>query len=200
HMVAIGEDRLGYKLHGVFSVDFGIGLEAVHQHPVIPTRIYLEVINSLGDWMDLIYPKRNAIERFLDCFSNPYYGYTEDHQKTISGGPAELQPDFSRALLQHKLGNIFSGDLQCAGRGVLSSAILKMQWILKTVIHVYTGMRDQEVMLLPYDCVELEDVVAATLDDQDVSRDKPMIVKVLSSTTKFTGYRKTASWLATDEV
>jgi hypothetical protein len=200
HMVAIGEDRLGYKLHGVFNVDFGNGAEVVHQHPVIPTRIYLEVINSVGDWLDVIYPKRNAIERFLGCFISPYYGYTEDHQKTISGGPAVIEPDFNQALRLHKLDQVFAGDLRCLGRGVLSSAILKIQWILKTIIHLYTGMRDQEVMLLPYSCIDAEEIVAATLDDDGVSRDKAMIVKVLSSTTKFAGYRKSASWLATDEV
>ncbi|MGF6398407.1 integrase [Pseudomonas frederiksbergensis] len=200
HMVAIGEDRLGYKLHGVFNIDFGAASDVPHQHPVIPTRIYLEVINSVGDWMDLIYPKRKAIERFLDCFISPYYGYTEDHQKTISGGPDVIELEFNQALRLHKLDKVFSGDLHCVGRGVLSSAILKMQWILKTVIHIYTGMRDQEVMLLPYNCIDVEEVVAATLDEDGISRDKPKIVKVLSSTTKFTGYRKSSSWLATDEV
>jgi hypothetical protein len=200
HMTAIGEDRLGYKLHGVFNIDFGIGSEITHQHPVIPTRIYLEVINSLGDWMDLIYPKRAAIEGFLDCFINPCYGYTEDYQKTIREGPFLIEPDFKQAIRLHKLDKVFSGDLQCVGRGVLSSAILKIQWILKTVIHAYTGMRDQEVMRLPYDCIDIEELVGATLDEDGVSRDKPKIVKVLSSTTKFTGYRKSTSWLATDEV
>lgn len=200
HMVAIGEDRLGYKLHGVFNIDFGNGAEVVHQHPVIPTRIYLEVINSVGDWLDVIYPKRKAIERFLDCFISPYYGYTDDHQKTISGGPAVIEPDFNQALRLHKLDKVFSGDLHCVGRGVLSSSILKIQWILKTIIHLYTGMRDQEVMLLPYTCIDVEEIVSATLDDDGVSRDKPIIVKVLSSTTKFSGYRKSSSWLATDEV
>lgn len=28
--------------------------------------------------------------------------------------------------------------------------MIQMQYVLKTVIHLYTGMRDQEVMRMPY--------------------------------------------------
>ncbi|CAI8941248.1 integrase [Pseudomonas sp. IT-P4] len=199
HMVAIGEERLGYKLHGVFDLDFG-GDEEAQQHPVIPTRIYLDVINSLGDWMDVLYIHKNPLERFLKCFEHEGYGYTVNHQKVVNKHVSVFQPEFDQAIKKHKLKKVFTGDLSCEGRGVLSSAILKIQWILKTVIHVYTGMRDQEVMRLPYKCLAQEEVVAATEDDEGSIRDKPMIVNVISSTTKFTGYRKSAAWLATDEV
>lgn len=199
HMVAIGEVRLGYKLHGVFDLDFG-GDEEAQQHPVIPTRIYLDVINSLGDWMDVLYIHKNPIERFLKCFEHAGYAYTINHQKVINKDTNFFQPEFDQAVKNHKLKKVFTGDLSCEGRGVLSSAVLKIQWILKTVIHVYTGMRDQEVMRLPYKCLAEEEVVAATEDDEGAIRDKPMIVNVISSTTKFTGYRKSAAWLATDEV
>lgn len=201
HLVAIGESRLGYKLHGVFDLDFGCSeMVANQQHPVIPTRIYLDAINSLGEWVNVLYPKRAALEGFLLCFENPCYGYTEHHQKTLAPNGAYFQPEFVHALRLHQVDSVFTGDLACLGRGVLSSAILKIQWILKTVIHLYTGMRDQEVLRLPYDCIDDEEVVAASVDDDHVTRDKPMIVQVLSTTTKFAGYRKTVSWLATDDV
>lgn len=200
HMVAIGEERLGYKLTGVFDLDFGADDYASKQHPVIPTRIYLDLINSLGCWMDLLYDHRNSIEQFLKSFEHPLYGYTINHQRKISNGLSVFELEFDKAVKKHKLGKVFAGDLSCAGRGVLSSAVLKIQWILKTVIHTYTGMRDQEVMRLPYNCLDEDEVVAALKDDNGAVRDKPMIVKVISSTTKFTGYRKAVSWLATDEV
>ncbi|PYB86038.1 integrase [Pseudomonas koreensis] len=199
HMVAIGEERLGYKLNGIFGLDFGRG-EDPQQHPVIPTRIYLDVINSLGDWMDVLYIHKNPIERFLKCFEHEGYAYTINHQKVIDNDTVFFQPEFDQAVRYHKLKKVFTGDLSCEGRGVLSSAVLKIQWILKNVIHLYTGMRDQEVMRLPYRCLAQEEVVSATQDDEGKVRDKPMIVNVISSTTKFTGYRKSAAWLATDEV
>lgn len=200
HMVVIGEERLGYKLAGVFDQDFGVDDGAGKQHPVIPTRIYLDLINSLGDWMDLLYLHKDSIERFLKCFEKPLYGYTVNHQRKISDGLSVFELDFESAVKRHRLGKVFAGDLSCAGRGVLSSAVLKIQWILKTVIHTYTGMRDQEVMRLPYNCVDEEEVVSATKDNNGVVRDNPIVINVISSTTKFTGYRKAVSWLATDEV
>lgn len=200
HMVSIGEDRLGYKLHGVFDIDFECE-DDTKQHPVIPTSIYLGVINALGESLDALYDNREALEQYLAAFDNPLYGYTHLHQKKVNGNraPKHYEPVFEETLEIHGLESLFSGDFSCSGRGVLSSNILKMQWVVKTVIHLYTGMRDQEVLRLPYDCIDQDEVVSATLDDKGVERDKPIMVKVLSTTTKFTGYRKTVSWLATDE-
>ncbi|WP_176514797.1 integrase [Pseudomonas faucium] len=200
HLVSIGEERLGYKLQGVFDINFECD-DDTKQHPVIPTRIYLGVINAVGLTLDTLYNNREALERYLTAFDNPFYGYTHLHQKKINGNkaPKSYEPEFEETLKIHELETLFSGDFSCTGRGVLSSTVLKMQWVAKTVIHLYTGMRDQEVLRLPYDCVDQDEVVSATLDDKGFARDKPIMVKVLSTTTKFTGYRKTVSWLATDE-
>lgn len=200
HLVSVGEDRLGYKLQGVFDIDFDIDEDA-KQHPVIPTKIYLAVINALGLSLDVLYDHREPLEQYLGEFDNPRYGYTHYHQKKVNGNkaPKSYEPVFEETLKIHKIESLFSGDFSCSGRGVLSSTVLKMQWVAKTVIHLYTGMRDQEVLRLPYDCIDQDEVVSATLDEGGLARDKPIIVKVLSTTTKFTGYRKTVSWLATDE-
>jgi len=200
HFVVIGEERIGFKLQGVFDVDFDVD-ESSKQHPVIPTRIYLAVINALGLSLDTLYSHREALEHYLAAFDNPLYGYTHYHQKKVNGNraPTLYEPTFGETLSLHDLESLFSGDFSCEGRGVLSSTVLKMQWVAKTVIHMYTGMRDQEVLRLPYDCIDQDEVVSATLDDNGLARDKPVIVKVLSTTTKFTGYRKSVSWLATDE-
>mgnify|MGYP001040776693 CR=1 FL=1 len=200
HMVAVGEQRLGYKLHGVFHVRFGVDDKTSNQTPIIPTRIYLGLINSSGDWLDLLYDNSKALEAFLKSFENPLYGRSQKTQGSIVSDLSSYELDFQQALLSHHLENIFSDDLSCGQRNHLSGTILKIQWILTTVIHLYTGMRDQEVMRLPYNCVSDEEVIAETVDDQGITRDKPMIVQVLSTTTKFTGYRKAAAWLATDEV
>lgn len=98
---------------------------------MIPTRIYLDVINSLGEWMDVLYIHRYPLEQFLNCFEHEGYGYTVNHQKVINKDVAFFQPEFAQAIKRHKLKNVFTGDLSCEGRGVLSSAILKIQWILK---------------------------------------------------------------------
>lgn len=200
HMVSIGEQRLGYKIQGVFHLKFGGHDRRDNQTPIIPTRIYLGIINATGDLMNALYEKRDSIEQFIKAFLNPLYGYTRQNQKGFSPDLDHYEPEFKEALRIHGVEQIFTGDLSCMGRNNLSGGLLKIQWILKTVIHLYTGMRDQEVMRLVYNCIDSEDIVAPTVNEDGFTVDKAMTVKVLSTTTKFTGYRKAASWLATEEV
>ncbi|WP_350647475.1 integrase [Pseudomonas sp. HY13-MNA-CIBAN-0226] len=200
HMVSMGEQRLGYKIQGVFHLKFGSDDGRDNQTPIIPTRIYLGIINATGDVMNDLYEKRDSIEEFIKAFLNPLYGYTRKNQSKFSPGLERYEPDFNEALRIHGVDQIFTGDLACVGRNNLSGGILKIQWILKTVIHLYTGMRDQEVMRLVYNCIDSEDIVAPTVNEDGVTVDNAMTVKVLSTTTKYTGYRKAASWLATEEV
>lgn len=200
HIVAIGEHRLGYKLHGVFHLRFGVDDKRSNQTPVIPARIYLGLINSSNDWLNLLYENRHALEAFLKSFENSRYGRGRQVQGSLKSGISSYEPDFKQAVISHGLSSVFTDDLSCRGRNNLSGAIIKIQWILKTIIHLYTGMRDQEVMRLPYQCVNDEEVGAATVDEEGVIRDKSMIVQVISTTTKFTGYHKEVAWLATDEV
>lgn len=200
HIVAIGEHRLGYKLHGVFHLRFGVDDKKSNQTPVIPARIYLGLINSSNDWLNLLYDSRHALETFLNSFENSRYGRGRQIQGSLKSGISSYEPDFKQAVISHGLSSVFTDDLSCRGRNNLSGAIIKIQWILKTIIHLYTGMRDQEVMRLPYHCISDEEVSAATVDEEGVIRDKSMIVRVISTTTKFTGYHKEVAWLATDEV
>lgn len=203
HMASIGEDRLGYRLKGIFDIEFGAGEYVYSQHPVIPTRIYIDFINSLGENLDALYVQQKPIEDLIRHLECPLYGYSHSYQKKSLGcDPASLEPEFDEVLKIHGLNEFFVGDFSCTsrGRGSLPVAIMKIQWILKTVIHLYTGMRDQEVMRLPYECLHEETLTPAAEDDDGIIRDRPLIVSVLSTTTKFSGYRKTAAWLATDEV
>ncbi|HEX8596339.1 MAG TPA: integrase [Pseudomonas sp.] len=200
HLVTLGEDRLGYRVQGVFDLDYG-KTDAVNQHPVIPTRIYLEHINLLGDNVQQLHGGCDAYEAFLASFVRPSYGMSQSHQLRVLRVPAsDVQPTLAQAIRDHGLESVFSGDFSCKGRGVLSSAILKMQWVVKNTIHAYTGMRDQEVMRLPYECLSQDEVAGDTVDDQGVLRDKARMVDLISTTTKFTGYRKSEAWLATEEV
>lgn len=200
HLVTLGEERLGYRVQGVFSLEYG-GVRQSNQHPVIPTRIYLELINLLGDYVDQLYDGVGSFEAFLASFKHPGYGMSRLHQLRVLGSShADVQGTLAEVIIDHGLQSVFSGDFQCKGRGVLSSAILKMQWAIKTIIHAYTGMRDQEVLRLPYNCISQEDVVGETIDDAGVVRDSARMVSLISTTTKFTGYRKSESWLASEEV
>jgi len=65
-----------------------------------------------------------------------------------------------------------------------------MQYIVKNVIHLYTGMREQEVLRMQYDCLSDEIYLKEVVDDNGMTRDLARSVSVLSTTTKFTGIQK----------
>lgn len=94
HIVAIGEHRLGYKLHGVFHLRFGVDDKRSNQTPVIPARIYLGLINSSNDWLNLLYENRHALEAFLKSFENSRYGRGRQVQGSLKSGISSYEPDF----------------------------------------------------------------------------------------------------------
>ncbi|EKF7416837.1 TPA: integrase [Pseudomonas aeruginosa] len=199
HLVIIGEQRLGYKVVHADGLSFG-KTEAM-QHPVIPTRIYIGLINRLGDLLDQAYPGVDRFESFIASFEDFFFGRPEHNQKSLGVGGKEFwRPTFEQALSDHGLSEVMAGEFACSDRRNLSKALLSLQCVVKTIIHLYTGMRDQEVLRLCYDCLSEEIVAPEIVDDLGVVRDRAKMVSIISTTTKFVGYRKQESWLATGEV
>lgn len=199
HLIVIGEERLGYKIVHADGLNFG--QTKATQHPVIPTRIYIGLINRLGDLLDQAYLGVGRLESFIVCFEDFFYGRPEHNQKSLGvGGKEYWRPTFEQALSDHGLSEVMAGEFACSDRRSLSKALLSLQCVVKTIIHLYTGMRDQEVLRLRYDCLSEEIVAPETVDDQGVVRDSAKMVTIISTATKFVGYRKQESWLATEEV
>lgn len=198
-LVRVGKERLGYSS---ISPDlFDRERPDEKQHPVIPTRIYLKLINIAGDLLDHLYAGVGRFESFIACFADENYGITHDIQKSKGGGgKANWRPEMGQAIKDHGLVSVFSGEFECPFRSSLQRSLLRMQYLVKTAIHLYTGMRDQEVMRMPYHCLSDQVVRPGVVDDQGIERDKPHSVKVLSTTTKFTGYKKESAWFASAEV
>lgn len=209
HLTAVGEERLGFKLQNVFGESFGAERQVSNQTPVVPTRIYIGMINDLAGALDFLYLYKDRLEGFLSCFQDPRYGCTADYQIERFGvSVGALSPTLEEAIRIHRLEEFFVGEYQLIGIGSLdtphrsgvSAVVMKIHWVLKNVIHLFTGMRDQEVMRLPYSCMDEESVTSPLVNDEGVTRDDSMIVKIISTTTKFTGYRKSVAWLATVDV
>lgn len=207
HLAAIGEVRLGFALNGVFSEGFGAQKDIYNQHPIVPTRIYIGVINDLGDCLDLLHSHKDLLEGFLSCFQDLQYGWSEEYQiRRFEAQSFSLQPNLPEAIRSHGLDRLLTGDFQplgiggwaMANRSGVSAVLMRMQWILKYVIHLYTGMRDQEVMRLPYSCLDAEELSAPTTDETGRIFDSSMMVSIISTTTKFSGYRRSTAWLATE--
>ena len=198
-LARVGEERLGYA--SLNPANFDLPRPEYKQHPVIPTRIYLNLINLTGDLLDQLYAGVERFEPFIACFADEHYGITHHGQRSSGvGGKAHWRPEMPQAIKDHGLTSVFAGEFECSQKRNLQRRLLRMQYVVKTVIHLYTGMRDQEVMRMSYNCLSDQVVRQAVVDDQGIERDKPQSVNVLSTTTKFTGFKKEGAWFAPGEV
>lgn len=198
-LVRVGEERLGYAI--LNPATYKGKRPENKQHPVIPTRIYLKIINLASDMLDQLFEGIGRIESFIACFADEYYGICYQTQRSRGiGGRAHWRPDMAQAIKDHGLTSVFAGEFECSRKRNLQRVLIQMQYVLKTVIHLYTGMRDQEVMRMPYHCLSNQVVRPLGVDDQGIERDKPQSVNVLSSTTKFIGYKRESIWFAPGEV
>lgn len=198
YLANIGESKLGYKV--VQRKDIKVARSISEQHVVIPPRIYIGFINSLGDMLERLRGCDKQLEKFIGCFSDEYYARSHLKQKQMGvGGRQFHRPLFSEGAIAHGLEDVLVGDFFCHNRKDLPRAIASIQYVLKNVIHLYTGMRDQEVCRLQYDCILSEK--SGTIQSVDeIESDLDPVVYLISTTTKFEGYRKQESWLATEEV
>lgn len=194
-----GEERLGYKVLNVSDVNFSHTRDD-KQHPVIPLRIYIEIINRAADILDSLHNNIQRIESFVLAFKDVAYGIPEITRQNLKIPESQRRPNFQQALIDYEMHDVLRDDFACHNRKSMSVALSSMQYVLKTIIHLYTGMRDQEVMRLKHGCAIDVIVTPETRDNDGVLRDPAKMVSILSTTTKFEGYKKEESWLATGEV
>ncbi|HCE0687084.1 TPA: hypothetical protein NER37_005290, partial [Pseudomonas aeruginosa] len=70
-LVRVGEERLGYAM--LNPATYKGKRPENKQHPVIPTRIYLKIINLTSDMLDQLFEGVGRIESFIACFADEYY-------------------------------------------------------------------------------------------------------------------------------
>lgn len=198
HLKVIGEEKLG------FSVVYEQGLHEKiphKQHPIIPTRIYLELINYLTGEVEYIKKRIGRISNFIRKFEDPYYGLhkkVQRRQAKADGVEGFIERvTFPEAVEEHRLNALFQHfDIEPRSRASLVALITSIQFKMKFIIHLYTGMRNDEVNRLPYRCVHEEHLEDEKVGENGESLAAPEVVNLLSTTTKFSGYRKEESWLA----
>ncbi|WP_350627700.1 hypothetical protein [Pseudoalteromonas sp. CAL260-MNA-CIBAN-0059] len=178
----------------LFDVDY-----RYKQTPVIPSRIYIELMNILGSEIDFIYCFKDRLFNFIKEFKNEKIGYGIDTQlNTIKGLGIKngLLSTLDELIDKADLKNLFVKHYAVSNKQQLMKAFTTMQYLLKLAIHFYTGMRSAETLRLPFDCIKsAEAQPSIELGGNSI---EPRIIKLISTTTKFSGYRQEASWLAPD--
>lgn len=207
HLVRIGEKRIGFI--PVAKTDIKFGSTDSKQTPVIPTRIYLAFMNQLAEELLFIEGQLDHLTSFIGCLNDEFYGVSKKTQKRSGvGGAKHYRPDWNEAVEIHGVGELFDkyGGL---GMNYVPYVIHQIQYICKLALHLYTGMRDEEVNRLPFNCIYEEVVTGSIADENGVEVDTARtvqllstdaeMVEMLSTTTKFEGYKKSASWYAAEE-
>ncbi|WP_172380279.1 hypothetical protein [Vibrio sp. Vb339] len=81
-------------------------------------------------------------------------------------------------------------------RKSVSTLISKIQYDMLILIHLYTGMRNSEARSLPFNCISSSTVNDEVVDELDNKIVPKRTIKIISITTKFSGYKKEATWFA----
>lgn len=195
-LVRIGATSLGFDVVSDKSIsamkrknkDYRAGIK---QHPPIPTRVYGHFIASLqtelAAWTAV---EENLLDAVTRCGADPRAGRCLARQKQIGKGHS-LPPESFFVLediLSERASEYFVSRAKQPDLGCLSTVVGTVQLITKLIVQTFTGMRDDEALSLPFDCLRTS-----------VSSGQTHYL-VLGRTTKFThGLAKRTQWVTNRE-
>ena len=165
----LGPEKVGFNVIGSRDLrDLRLILNEysakLQQHPPIPSRIYSQFIASLlGELDDFAAIANTFLELTFLCATDPLYGRDPAVQRSIQKRSGislsernPYRPTFPELLKKFSLDNYFlSKKLDPSVKG-LGRGLVEVQEVAKLLIHTYSGMRDREVLSLPYSCLDAE--------------------------------------------
>lgn len=160
HLAQLGVVALGFNVVGDQFIEIlrrknKTYRSGVKQHPPMPTRIYSQFISGLqtelSKWKAV---SKNILEAARYCSSDPRAGRTLSGQDQASR--AHKLPPKKFLPLCEILDKQSIAYIKAQGKAVdvsnLQSVIGQAQHIAKLTIQTFSGMRDAEVLTLPYHC------------------------------------------------
>ena len=194
HLNKIGSDKLGLKAKAYSWLDHKI---EANQHPVIPARIYIELISQASIKLELYSSEIDKFEKYIEKLKDPAYALNEKGQRKLGIPKDRHRPDFPASIKENGLESFFEDcGVDLKTRKSTSTLISKIQYDMLILIHLYTGMRKDEVRRLPYNCISSSTVNDEIVDENGNTLIPKKTIKIISTTTKFSGYKKEATWLA----
>lgn len=172
------------------------------QHPVIPSRIYVEIMNHYEKLIEGLIPHKSGIKSLILSLHDRSFGLAISTQEQNSYGIPNVcfKPTMEELIKEHGLETLLyeTFPISYPTRQSFGTWLLRVQYLLKNIIHLYTGMRHEECLRLQYSCVSKQEMTEPTIDEKGVAIEGPRIVSIVSSTTKYSGYKRKGSWLAPD--
>lgn len=195
HLARIGLDGLRYKIVSdkllrEIRTKGRKYREALKQHPPMPARIYMELLNNLSNEMKLWGVVSEEILSLAKAMhENDLLGRSKETQKgkcQKAKVPYKSQPIFGEIASKDVIEYIRAGGHDEGPKG-LSAVITEAQLLLKLIIQSFTGARDDEIISLPYECLEIQYI------------DGVSYYIVLGRTTKLNGGKaKPARWVTNE--
>ncbi|XAW89241.1 hypothetical protein ABDK09_20955 [Vibrio sp. CDRSL-10 TSBA] len=194
HLNKCGYKKVGFKVTVVHAIH---EKQQHEQHPVIPARIYINYINTTNDILDFYGKNISKVVNFVSLFDDKFFGMHKKNQRKLGVSKEEIRPTFNDALDMYGMREVFEfADVKSINRISLCNLLTQIQYQMSICIHLYTGMRTSEVKRLPFNCIHKKSFGDA-LKDKDGDLVYPeSSVNILSTTTKFTGYKEESTWLA----
>jgi len=194
HLCSIGEKQLGF----IPLTDARLLIrEKDNQTPIIPPMIYFQLINKYDSLVDEFHPVMEMLKLFISKLADRSYGLQYESQKPIRKNykHEEFNKNFSQALKEHDLYELLFIKYKVDSRAAFSCFLARLQRALQEIIALYTGMREQEVIRIEYDCLDKHILLPTIVDGNGhkVLKEKST-VEIISTTTKYTSYRDEVSW------
>ncbi len=162
-LLRLGPEQTGFNVSGIIAIRKlqKIATEykkTVKQHPPIPTRIYSEIICRITSELAEF---ECIADRYLflvsKCSGDQFYGRSKSQQLRVATKQGQdkhkYRPSFAGLLKEYDLLDYFSvKKLPFSVQG-MSKGLAAIQMVAKLCIQAYSGMRDDEANLLPYQCI-----------------------------------------------
>jgi hypothetical protein len=192
NIYSIGSNRTGINVININHIDEVNKklkeLDDEEQTPVIPPRIYSELIRQLIQIIDIVNDSRNNIKELLgEILNSNQYARSGSQQADVGYNTSNYELSFIEASKQHDLSVLFN-KFSVNNLPNLSLFISRVQHACRLLIATYTGMRAAESLSLMIGCLEKE-----FLDGNTVFR-------IRGKTTKLNGQEVITSWITSEQV
>ncbi len=199
HLIVIGKDKVGFVPINPKALNFSD--DDSKQTVIIPQRIYLSVIDNVLEDIDELYIYKDRLSAFITEFRDRLFGLAHSTQKCLGvRDPANYRDNMRTAIKRYGLEGLLIEKYGVKKKACLVLALAKIQYVMKTAIHLFTGMRFEEVNRVQYKCHSTAVVSDLVRDEKGNILDEGQTIDLISTTTKFSGYKKSAAWFAPIEV
>ena len=192
HLHSIGSNRTGIKIFDATQLSIikekSSQLGKDEQHPVIPPRIYSELVKQVTDFVNNTNSyKLNLINFLNEILKSEQFARSSSQQHAIGFKTSEYEPFFEDAANAFKLDGLFER-YNIHTLPNLNLFFTRILHACRLMVYIYSGMRNSEALSLNIGCLK-----------EEVYKGRK-VFRIHGETSKLIGQRKTVSWITSENV